>query len=143
MDIERLALAVRDVADDPVVAGPMAGGEVMTADRLGVAREAIGQLRSGQHGDHTGPVTSTIGCRSTRRATIADPSSDVGMKNLSSQAIVSENRPMDLNLSRIPVKPLSATRWSFINRTRRNVIPPARATTEEPPRSDCQTWSAL
>jgi len=44
MDVKRPSLAVGDVANDPVIAGPAAGGEVVTADRLGIARQTIRQL---------------------------------------------------------------------------------------------------
>jgi hypothetical protein len=39
MDIKGAALAVHDIANDPVIAGAEPGGEIMTADRLCVLRE--------------------------------------------------------------------------------------------------------
>jgi len=42
--IERAALIVANIANDPVIACPPAGGEVVAADRLGTAREKIRQF---------------------------------------------------------------------------------------------------
>ena len=44
-DKQAAAAGVGDIADQPVAALPMAVGEIVTAHRLGVAREAAGQVR--------------------------------------------------------------------------------------------------
>ncbi|CDI11876.1 protein of unknown function (plasmid) [Agrobacterium pusense] len=48
--IERPALSVADIANEPVVAGTTAGGEIVPADRLRVPRETARQIRRGVHG---------------------------------------------------------------------------------------------
>ncbi|MGZ2486424.1 hypothetical protein ACVITL_005009 [Rhizobium pisi] len=45
--IERPAFAVGDIANDPVFADPAAGGEIVTANGLVIARETVRQFGSG------------------------------------------------------------------------------------------------
>jgi hypothetical protein len=45
-DVEAAPRRVGDIADDPVTALAAAVGEVMAADRLGILREAVGDLGS-------------------------------------------------------------------------------------------------
>jgi hypothetical protein len=45
MHIKGPSLAVADIADEPVIAGTAAGGEIVPADRLRVLRETIRQIR--------------------------------------------------------------------------------------------------
>ncbi len=49
MHVERPTLVVADIADQPIVAGTAAGGEIVAADRFRVLREAARQIGGGKH----------------------------------------------------------------------------------------------
>ena len=115
--IEAAARGVADVAGEPVAARPAPVREVMTAHRLGVAREAARQLGSARH--RTCPdqaaarlLVRRIGCRSRSAAKIAGPQSGaVGTKSRSRQAMISETRPSAFNWPTMPpVKSVNSIR---------------------------------
>src|SRR5882724_1453541 len=99
-DIEAAARRVHGVAGDPVAARTPPVGEVMTAHRLGIAREAARQIgSSADHGASRNQAAARAlarrsGWRSRIAPRIAGPrSSAVGTKRRRRQAMISEMRP--------------------------------------------------
>ena len=91
----RGARSIPDVADDPISSGSPAVGEIAAADRLGMAREAVGEVRS--RGPHVDAVVlsamRSMGYFEMSLSRIAEPGSSVGTNILSFHWMISWKRP--------------------------------------------------
>src|SRR3954451_24068998 len=124
----RAARAVVNVANQPIPPLLLAIGEIMSAHRLGLAREAIRQFGGiAAHHAASRSAMRSIGYCSSTFARISTPPSSVGTNMRSFQEMISLNRPYVLRRSRIAsLNPDSSMRCLPMTRTRRSWRPSAR-----------------